>query len=97
MTFNKTGLRLVLLKEGDFMIEVSAYEAKTHLSELLRKVKNGERIMITKHHVPIAMMTPVISQRKRSVRETVEAIKQFRKENNLGGLNVKDMIEEGRR
>jgi prevent-host-death family protein len=79
------------------MIEVSAYEAKTHLSELLRKVKNGERVMITKHHVPIAMMTAVFPQRKRSVKETVEAIKSFRKGNTLGGLSIKEMIEEGRR
>ena len=79
------------------MIEVSTYEAKTHLAELLRKVKSGERVMITKHHVPIAMMTPIPSQRKKSVKETVEAIKRFRKGNTLGGLSIKKMIGEGRR
>ncbi|MBY0293030.1 MAG: type II toxin-antitoxin system prevent-host-death family antitoxin [Alphaproteobacteria bacterium] len=79
------------------MIEVSAYEAKTHLAELLRKVKSGERILITKHHVPIAIMTPAASQRKRSIKETVAAIKRFRKGNTLQGLRIKEMIEEGRR
>ncbi len=79
------------------MIEVSSYEAKTHLAELLRKVKNGERVLITKHHVPIAMMTPASSQRKRSIKETVEAMKLFRKDNTLQGLSIKEMIEDGRR
>lgn len=79
------------------MIEVSAYEAKTHLAELLRKVKSGERVLITKHNVPIAMMTPASSQKKRPIKETVEAIKRFRKGNTLQGLKIKEMIEEGRR
>jgi hypothetical protein len=32
-----------------------------------------------------------------TVEETVEAIKRFRKGKTLGGLNLKKMIEEGRR
>lgn len=61
------------------MIEVSAYEAKTHLGELLRKVQNGERVLIRKHHIPVAVITPVPTQRKRPLQETVDAIKIFRK------------------
>ena len=30
------------------MIEVGAFEAKTHLSALLEKVKSGEEVLITK-------------------------------------------------
>lgn len=79
------------------MIEVSSYEAKTHLSELLRKVKNGERVMITKHNVPIAVLTPAAPQMQRTTKETIEAIKRFRKENTLQGVPIKEMIAEGRR
>ncbi|MBA3813186.1 MAG: type II toxin-antitoxin system prevent-host-death family antitoxin [Alphaproteobacteria bacterium] len=79
------------------MIEVSAYEAKTHLAGLLKKVLGGERVLITKHHVPVAMMIPAYSQKKRPVKETVEAIKHFRQGNTLQGLDLKKMIEEGRR
>lgn len=79
------------------MIEVSTYEAKTHLAELLRKVKNGQRVLITKHHIPIAIITPASSQRKRPIKEAIEAIKRFRKGNTLQGINIKKMIEEGRR
>jgi prevent-host-death family protein len=79
------------------MIEVSSYEAKTHLAELLKKVAKGERVLITKHNVPVAVVIPAPLQKQRSVKETVEAIKHFREENTLQGLQIKKMIEEGRR
>jgi len=34
------------------MTQVSAYEAKTHLSQLLDRVAEGEHIVITRHGVP---------------------------------------------
>lgn len=44
------------------MIEVSAFEAKTHLSDLLNKVQKGEHIRITKHKTPVAYLIPVEGQ-----------------------------------
>jgi prevent-host-death family protein len=41
---------------------VGAYEAKTHLSELLEKVEAGEEIVITKHGAPVARLVPVIKE-----------------------------------
>ena len=79
------------------MIEVSSYEAKIHLAELLKKVTKGERILITKHHVPVAMVIPAPSQKKRSIKETIQAIKHFREGNIQNGLNIREMIEKGRR
>jgi len=79
------------------MIEVRSYKAKIYRTELLSKVKDGEWVLITKHHVPIAMMSPIPLQRKRSVKKTVEAIKKFRKRNNLQGLYIKKMIGDGHR
>ena len=38
---------------------IGAYEAKTHLSELLEKVEAGEEITITKHGAPVAKLVPV--------------------------------------
>jgi prevent-host-death family protein len=78
------------------MLEVSAYEAKAHLEDLLRKVKSGKKIIITKHHVPIAMMMPVPSQKSMLVKDAVEAIKSFRKGKTLN-LKIKETIAEGRR
>jgi prevent-host-death family protein len=77
---------------------VGAYEAKTHLSELLEKVEAGEEITITKHGAPVAKLVPV----KKEVRpeERVAAIDRIQKLAtglSLGGLKVKDLMREGRR
>ena len=77
---------------------VGAYEAKTHLSELLEKVEAGEEITITKHGAPVAKLVPV----KKEVRpeERVAAIDRIQKLAtglSLGGLKVKHLIREGRR
>ena len=79
------------------MDTVGAYEAKTHLPRLLDKVAQGESVTITKHGVPVAMLVPVPTAQRRSVRETIEAIEQFRQGNSLGSMTVREMIEEGRR
>lgn len=41
------------------MTTVNIHEAKTHLSELLRRVMNGEEIIIAKAGEPIAILSPV--------------------------------------
>jgi prevent-host-death family protein len=77
---------------------VGAYEAKTHLSELLEKVEAGEEITITKHGAPIAKLVPV--KKEASSSERVAAIARIQKLANslsLGNLKIKDLISEGRR
>ena len=79
------------------MIEVGSYEAKTHLPALLERVAKGEEFVITKHGVPIARLVPVDQNQQRDVRSVIEELKQFRKGHILGGLSVREMINEGRR
>ena len=77
---------------------VGAYEAKTHLSELLERVEAGEEITITKHGAPIARLVPV--KKEASPEERLAAIERIQKLAlglSLGGLKVKDLIREGRR
>ncbi len=77
---------------------VGAYEAKTHLSELLEKVEAGEEITITKHGTPIAKLVPV--KKEASPEERLAAIQRIQKlasRLSLGGLKIKDLINEGRR
>ena len=77
---------------------VGAYEAKTHLSELLEKVEAGEEITITKHGTPVARLIPV--KRGASPGERVAAIQRIQKLAmglSLDGLKVKDLLSEGRR
>jgi len=38
---------------------IGAFEAKTHLSSLLDLVARGEKITISRHGVPAAMLVPV--------------------------------------
>jgi prevent-host-death family protein len=77
---------------------VGAYEAKTHLSELLEKVEAGEEITITKHGAPVAKLVPI--KREATTDERASAIKRIQKLASglsLGRLKIKDLISEGRR
>jgi prevent-host-death family protein len=77
---------------------VGAYEAKTHLSELLEKVEAGEEITITKHGAPVAKLVPV--KKQASSEERAAAIRRIQKLASglsLKGLKIKDLISEGRR
>jgi prevent-host-death family protein len=79
------------------MIEVGSYEAKTQLPRLLKRVARGERITITRHGVPVAMLVPAETKPKMSRREAVEAMRAFSKGRKLEGITIRQMIEEGRK
>jgi prevent-host-death family protein len=80
------------------MTTVGAFEAKTHLSELLDRVARGEKITITRHGVPAAFLVP-IDERERQLphREIVEGMRALRKRVKPGKISVRDMVKEGRR
>jgi prevent-host-death family protein len=78
------------------MRTVGAYEAKTHLPRLLDEVASGETITITKHGAPVAMLVPV-QKSKRSVADVVDDLREARKGISLGGLTIRELIDEGRR
>jgi prevent-host-death family protein len=80
------------------MQTVGAFEAKTHLAELLDRVAKGERITITRHGVPAAVLVPVAETAvKLSHKEIVEGMRALRKRVKPGRTSVKDMVNEGRR
>ena len=79
------------------METVSSYEAKTHLPRLLRRVSLGEKIMITRHGIPVAVLYPPDPQRYREAKSVIDDLKKFRKKHALKGLSLRDMINEGRR
>jgi prevent-host-death family protein len=77
---------------------VGSYEAKTHLSSLLERVSKGETITITKHGVPVANLVPIeVEKPKRDVKQVIAELLEFRKGHTLGGLSIREMIDEGRR
>lgn len=79
---------------------VGSYEAKTHLPRLLDRVEHGETIVITRHGKPIARLVPAAADKARpDVRRAVADMLASRDAHGpkLGGLKVRDLIEEGRR
>jgi antitoxin (DNA-binding transcriptional repressor) of toxin-antitoxin stability system len=72
---------------------IGTFEAKTHLTRLLDRVTAGEQITITRHGTPAGAR----SSGSREIRETITKLKEFSKGQTLGGLKVKDSINEGRR
>lgn len=79
------------------MVTVGSYEAKTRLPELLRMVEAGERVMITRHGRPIALLTAPSGVSETTAAEAVQALTTFGKGRRLGpSLTVLDLIEEGR-
>lgn len=79
------------------MREVGAFEAKTHLSELLAAVEAGETVMITRRGRPVARLVPVEAQSS-SRAAALERIRNLR--TGLTGITRDDILsarDEGRR
>lgn len=79
------------------MDTVGAYEAKTHLPKLLERVAKGERITITRHGVPLAVLAPFDHEKSIDVKSVIAQLRRFRNNNRSGELSIRQMIEEGRR
>ncbi|MFZ5808557.1 MAG: type II toxin-antitoxin system Phd/YefM family antitoxin [Chloroflexota bacterium] len=67
----------------------------THFSELLQQVRRGERITITHHGVPVAMLVSASPAPSEPVQKVIENIKAFRRGRSLG-IRIKELIDEGR-
>jgi prevent-host-death family protein len=63
------------------MAEIGAYEAKTHLPQLLERVQKGERFVITKHGRPVAELVPVAAREVERIRRAIAELRRVR-----GGL-----------
>lgn len=96
------GSRLICLTSGRPVLggralrTVGAYEAKTHLFQLIEEVTRGERVAITKNGTPATLLVPVPSAQQPDPREVIRQLREFRRGITLGGPSVREMIEEGR-
>lgn len=94
---NGIAVKLVYMDKRDV---VSAFEAKTHLSELLRETERGHAYTIERRGKPVARLVPPTAGAKKgdwpglaaSFREIRSRIAK-----RGGKLRVRDLIEEGRR
>ncbi|MFT3741413.1 MAG: type II toxin-antitoxin system Phd/YefM family antitoxin [Gammaproteobacteria bacterium] len=83
------------------MQTIGAFQAKTHLSQLLDAVEqNGETIAITRHGQVVAWLGPV-KQKPASndpISDAIKTIQRLRQGVTLGkNLTLRELIEEGRR
>ena len=73
-------------------------QAKTHFSELLRRVARGEKITITRYGVAAALLVPVPEMTPGfSHKKIVERMRALRKRVKPGKMSIREMIGEGRR
>jgi prevent-host-death family protein len=77
--------------------EIGSYEAKSKLPEFLRRVRAGEKFVITHHGKPIAELTPPAAALRRSAASAVELMLAFPRMKGVKGDDVKAMISQGRR
>ena len=47
------------------MFQVNIHQAKTNLSKLIKKVVNGEEVVIAKGNIPLVKMVSLVSQKSK--------------------------------
>lgn len=79
------------------MRTVGLFEAKQKLSELVERAREGEKIGITRRGKLAAVLVPVPAAPEVALKDIFKDIEKIRKRAKLGrGINVRDLIEEGR-
>jgi len=79
------------------MREIGAFEAKNKLGTLLDWVEAGEEVMITRRGKAVARMVPAVPGFDRT--KAMQAAANIRARSvgvTLGGLKIKDLVNEGR-
>jgi prevent-host-death family protein len=83
------------------MKSIGAFDAKTHLSDLLEKVARGESFVITKRGKPVASLSPLVSARTQGPKDVIiEFRKKYAKslkKNKISRAEIIEMKNEGRR
>lgn len=77
--------------------KISAFDAKTHLSELLRETEAGRAYTILRRGKPVAELTPPRRKTKASTFKELAALFDEFRQGIRGKVKVKSLIEEGRR
>jgi prevent-host-death family protein len=80
------------------MENIDAFEVKTQFADLLDRVARGEKITITRHGKPAAVLGPVVEKEAGlSHKEIVESMRTLRRQVKPGKMTVREMVNEGRR
>jgi len=76
---------------------IGAFEAKTHLAELLEQVTEGASFTITRRGIPVARLIPVGGASARVPEKLLHAFRSFQDAHPLQGVTTRQLIDEGRR
>ena len=80
------------------MREIGAFEAKNKLGTLLDWVEAGEEVLITRRGKAVARLVPAEPGFDRAkARRAAAGLLEARRGITLGGLKIKDLVNEGRR
>lgn len=79
------------------MRTICADEARTQLPKLPERVIKGERITITKHGIPVAVLGPSKPMRKTKPEKVIAELRRFQDKRSPDGISLREMIEKGRR
>ena len=81
------------------MRTVGAFEAKNKLGTLLDLVEQGEEVIITRHGKPAARLVALANKDDKiaKARAAADRIRERAKGVTLGGISIKELIEDGRR
>ena len=78
-------------------MKVGAYDAKTHLSELLDKAVSGEKVLITRHGVAVAVLQAADPPPVMGVAAALDAARALRADCSASAKDIREWIGEGRR
>jgi len=82
---------------SDSVVDVTAFEAKTRLSELLRETERGRSFVIRRRGKPVARLVPYVrDERTTDLSRVFKAFREVRGRVS-GRVKVRRLIEEGRR
>jgi prevent-host-death family protein len=76
---------------------IGAYDAKTKLPELLRRVQKGQRFTITVRGKPIADLVPSGTSAAADFRQAIHDMLNFERVKNVDPAEIATWIAEGRR
>lgn len=77
--------------------KIGAFEAKTHLAELLREAEGGKSFVIVRRGKPVARLVPPTPETPQE--EPAKLLAAFRliRKRVSGPLKIRELIEAGRR
>ena len=76
---------------------IGTYETKTHLADLLRRVRAGQGFCITQRGEPVADLLPVGSRLSRDGAKAASRMQQFMREASPSPVcDISELIQQGR-